>query len=460
MINTYEKERHIHLIGIGGIGVSGLAEMMLSRGYRVSGSDMKASPITHRLEQKGARIFVGHAANQVTDADLVVYTAAVRDDNPELLQAKLAGIPAVNRAEMLGMLMREYAKSLAIAGTHGKTTTTSMISVILEKSGLDPTMLIGGDIREIQGNAKAGKTPFLVAEACEYKDSFLSFHPYGAIILNIEEDHLDYFRNLEHIIESFSKFTSQITTGGFMVYNNDDAGCRRLQQATTAPALSFGLGADADCTAQDITFSSAGCATFTLMYRGQAMGPVTLNVPGMHNVYNALAAIATSLYCGATFQAVQESLSTFEGARRRFDHRGFFNGALVVDDYAHHPTEIRATLAAAARTNHNKIWCIFQPHTYTRTAELMQEFSQCFGGAHQVIITRIYAARETDTLRVHGRDLVEKIVEAGENAIYLDTFPEIIDYLREVVSENDLILTVGAGNIDDVAQLLTECSEK
>lgn len=458
MINTYEKERHIHLIGIGGIGVSGLAEMMLSRGYAVSGSDMKASPITHRLEQKGARVFLGHAAEQVSNADLVVYTAAVREDNPELLQARKEGIPAVNRAEMLGMLMREYDKSLAIAGTHGKTTTTSMISVILEKSGLDPTMLIGGDIREIQGNAKAGKGPYLVAEACEYKDSFLSFYPYGAIILNIEEDHLDYFRNLEHIVESFSRFTAQITPGGFMIYNNDDVNCRQLLKATDAPSLSFGLSVDSDCTALDIVFNASGCATFTLMYRGQVMGPVALNVPGMHNVYNALAAIATALYCGATFPAIQESLSTFEGARRRFEHRGLFKGALVVDDYAHHPTEIRATLAAAARTQHKKIWCIFQPHTYTRTSELMKEFATCFAGADQVIITRIYAARETDTLGVHGKDLVEKIIEAGENAIYLDTFPEIVDYLKNVVSEDDLILTVGAGSIDDVAQMLTgEC---
>lgn len=455
MINTDSKQRHIHLIGIGGIGVSGLAEMMLSRGYAVSGSDVSRSAITQRLEQKGARIFTGHAADQVADADLVVYTAAVRDDNPELVQARMDGIPAVNRAEMLGMLMKEYDKSLAIAGTHGKTTTTSMISVILEKGGLDPTMLIGGDIREIQGNAKAGKTPYLVAEACEYKDSFLCFHPYGAIILNIEEDHLDYFRDLEHIIDSFSRFTAQITKGGFMVYNNDDANCRRLLKGIPAETVSFGLEAGSDCTARDIVFNSAGCPTFTLVYRGTALGSVSLIVPGLHNVYNALAAIAAALHCNVAFSAIQESLSTFEGARRRFEHRGLFKGATVVDDYAHHPTEIRATLSAAAQTDHGKVWCIFQPHTYTRTAELMQEFSTCFSGADQVIITRIYAARETDTLGVHGTDLVQKINETGDNAIYLDSFPEIIDYLSEHVAEGDLILTVGAGNICDVAQMLT-----
>lgn len=455
MINMEIKKRHIHLIGIGGIGVSGLAEMMLSKGYTVSGSDMRASIVTKRLEKKGARIYMGHAADQVSGADLVVYTAAVKDDNPELLQARTSGIPSVNRAEMLGMLMEEFDRSLAVAGTHGKTTTTSMLSVILEKGGMDPTMLIGGDIREIKGNAKAGKTPYLVAEACEYKDSFLSFRPYCAIILNIEEDHLDYFRNLEHIIESFSRFTAQITEGGFMVYNNDDPNCKRLLEGTAVDTLSFGLSSDSDCTAQDIVYNGSGCATFTLVYRGKIMGPVTLNVPGLHNVYNALAAITAALRCDVAFSAVQESLSTFEGARRRFEYRGLFMGATVVDDYAHHPTEIRATLTAAAQTVHKKVWCIFQPHTYTRTAELMNEFSTCFSGADQVIITRIYAARETDTLGVHGQDLADKILETGNQAIYLDSFPEIVDYLSRHVSEGDLILTVGAGNIDDVAQMLT-----
>ena len=456
MSNPLSNTKHIHLIGIGGIGVSGLAEMMLSRGYTVSGSDMKASVVTARLAEKGARIYTGHVAEQIDGADFIVYSAAVREDNPELVQARASGIPAVNRAEMLGLLMQEYKNSLAVAGTHGKTTTTSMISVILEKGGFDPTMLIGGDIREIKGNAKTGNTPYLVAEACEYKDSFLSFKPFGAIILNIEEDHLDYFRDLEHIIDSFTRFTSQVTEGGFVVYNHDDVNCRRLLKGLTVPALSFGLDESCDYTAQNIQFNASGCAAFTLIYKKKAMGTISLIVPGMHNVYNALAAIAAALECGVAFSAIQESLGSFQGARRRFEYRGLFHGAIVVDDYAHHPTEIRATLAAAAKTEHKRVWCIFQPHTYTRTAELMQEFSTCFSEADQVIITKIYAARETDTLGVHGRDLADKIVSNGQNAVYLDTFPEIIDYLSSRVAEGDLILTVGAGNIDEVAKSLTE----
>lgn len=455
MTNNFTTLKHIHLIGIGGIGVSGLAEMMLSRGYAVSGSDMKESAITRRLQQKGARIFVGHAPSHVSDADLVVYTAAVRDDNPELVQARSHGIPAVNRAEMLGMLMQEYTRSIAVAGTHGKTTTTSMISVILEKGGLDPTMLIGGDIREIQGNAKAGKTPYLVAEACEYKDSFLSFFPHCAVLLNIEEDHLDYFRDLDHISDSFSRFAGQVTAGGFVVYNQDDAVCQKLAETVTARTVSFGLHAGADCRAEAIRFNPAGCASFDVSHRQQPMGTVTLNVPGMHNVYNALAAIAVALEYGVGFQALRESLGTFEGARRRFEHRGTFQGATVVDDYAHHPTEIRATLSAAARTDHGRVWCIFQPHTYTRTAELMSEFTTCFSEADEIIITRIYAARETDTLGVHGSHLADRIKATGKSAVYLDTFEEIIAFLTERVSPGDLILTVGAGNIDDVAQTLT-----
>lgn len=456
MTNTLTTLKHIHLIGIGGIGVSGLAEMMLSRGYAVTGSDMKASPITRRLEQKGARIFVGHAPGHVADADLVVYTAAVREDNPELAQARAEGIPAVNRAEMLGMLMQEYTRSIAVSGTHGKTTTTSMLSVILEKDGLDPTMLIGGDIREIQGNAKAGKSPYLVAEACEYKDSFLSFHPHCAVILNIDEDHLDYFRDLDHICDSFRRFAGQITGGGFLVYNRDDANARRLGEAAATGAFSFGLTPEADCCASEISFSPAGCAAFTVTFRGQVLGAVSLNVPGMHNVYNALAAITAALAYGVSFTAVQDSLRVFEGARRRFEHRGHFNGATVVDDYAHHPTEIRATLAAAARTDHGAVWCVFQPHTYTRTAELMDEFSTCFAEADQVIITRIYASREIDTLGVHGSQLAERIRQTGKSAVYLDTFEEIVSYLADRAAPGDLILTVGAGNIDDVARLLTE----
>lgn len=456
MTNPLSTIKRVHLIGIGGIGVSGLAEMMLSRGYDVTGSDMKASVITQRLERKGALIHLGHAAENVADTDLVVYTAAVREDNPELLQAREKGIPAVNRAEMLGLLMKEYAKSFAISGTHGKTTTTSMISVILEKGGLDPTMLIGGDIREIQGNAKTGSTQYLVAEACEYKDSFLSFSPYCAVVLNIEEDHLDYFRNLDHILESFGKFTAQVAPDGFVVYNHDDPNCVALSKTLVTRSVSFGLNPGSDYSAMDISYDSAGYPSFTLAQRGNALGRVILSVPGVHNIYNALAAIAASLECGVTFEAVQQSLKTFQGARRRFEHRGDYKGAVIVDDYAHHPTEIKATLAAAAKTEHQRIWCIFQPHTYTRTAELMDEFSTAFGDADNVIITRIYAARETDTLGVHGRDLAQKITDTGKTAVYLDTFPEIVAYLDGRVSPGDLVLTVGAGNIDEVAKTLIE----
>lgn len=454
MNDLTNQVRHIHLIGIGGIGVSGLAEIMLSRGYSVSGSDMKPSGITDKLQEKGARVYIGHEAGQVHGADLIVYTAAVREDNPELAEARRLGIRSVNRAEMLGFLMQQYAHSIAISGTHGKTTTTSMLSVILERSGLDPTLLIGGELKEFNGNAKIGNGPYLVAEACEYKDSFLSFHPFCAIILNIDEDHLDYFRDIHHIADSFNRFTAQTVPGGFHVINQDDPWCRKIPRQNAVQQLTFGIENDADCMAADITYSPLGCGRFQLIFAGKALGTIELSVPGQHNIYNALAAATTALHCGVSFDVIRNSLSEFGGAKRRFEYRGSFHGAKVIDDYAHHPTEVRATLAAASRVPHNRIWCIFQPHTYTRTSELMQEFARSFPDADNVIITRIYAARETDTLGVHGSQLADRIREAGQNALYLDSFEEITGFLNEHAEPNDLILTVGAGNVDEVAARL------
>jgi len=455
MIDLTNQVRHIHLIGIGGIGVSGLAEVMLSRGYSVSGSDMKASTITQKLQGKGARVYIGHVASQVEGADLVVYTAAVREDNPELAKAIALGIPSVNRAEMLGFLMHQYPKSLAVSGTHGKTTTTSMLSIILERAGLDPTLLIGGELKEINGNAKIGNGPYMVAEACEYKDSFLSFRPFGAIVLNIDEDHLDYFRDLNHITESFQQFSKQIESSGFLVLNQDDVCCRKLILNPDVRRITFGIENQADCMATNIRYNALGHGAFDLFFRDVFLGSIELAVPGQHNIYNALAATAAALDCEVSYTIIQNSLKEFGGAKRRFEYRGSFHGATVIDDYAHHPTEIRATLAAACRVPHNRIWCIFQPHTYTRTSELMQEFGRSFPDADEIIITKIYAARETDTLGVHGSDLVERIQSNGQTARYLDSFDEVTQFLNENAQPDDLILTVGAGNICEIAEILT-----
>lgn len=451
-LNPFNKK--YHLIGIGGVGVSAIAEILHNRGYSVSGSDLKHSTLTDNLEQKGIKIYYSHEASHVEDVDVVVYTTAVGVDNPELARAIERGIPCITRADMLGIIMREFKQSIAISGSHGKTTTTSMVSVVLAASDLDPTLLIGGEVKEIGSNARVGNGDIIVTEACEYKESFLSFKPKISVVLNIEADHLDYFRDLDHIKDAFRHYISDTPENGVIILNGDDTNCLEVADAARCRVITFGIGEHCEYQAVDIEFTSSGFPKFSVLHHGKVLATLHMHVPGRHNIYNALAAFVASTYVGISAPEAGDALSAFKGAVRRFDHMGEVNGIKIIDDYAHHPSEVKATLSAAKNVPHHKIYCVFQPHTYTRTKELLNEFSTAFAQADVVIITDIYAAREKDNGLIHARDLAEKIKATGQEAYYLSTFEEISAFLKAHAVEGDLVFTMGAGNINDLGKLM------
>ncbi|MBB6218453.1 UDP-N-acetylmuramate--alanine ligase [Anaerosolibacter carboniphilus] len=447
---------HIHFIGIGGISMSAIAELLLNFGYTISGSDMRASKITDKLCSKGVTIHIGHSSDNIPACDLVVYTAAIKNDNPELKRARELGIPVIDRAEMLGLLMKKFSNSIAISGTHGKTTTTSMVSLILEHSGFQPTILVGGELDEIGGNIKIGESNYLVTEACEYVESFLKFFPTLGVILNIEADHLDYFRDLSHIIEAFTKFARLIPKEGHLVVFKDDPNIRSLLSDFDCNVITCGIKEEGDYTARNIGYNHLGFPFFDVYFHNKPLGHFQLNVPGYHNICNALAAIAATHTLGASIEKIQERLSLFRGTHRRFDILGVVGERTIVDDYAHHPTEIQATLQAAANYPHNKIWCVFQSHTYTRTKSLLKDFAVSFTGADKVIVADIYAAREKDTGEIHAQDLVKSIGEHHHDVSYIGGFSDIVDYLSLHTHPGDLILTMGAGDIYKVGEMLLD----
>lgn len=452
-INTVKK---VHFIGIGGISMSGLAEILLQEGYAISGSDMKASPTTLKLMESGMTISTPHHKDNIKDPQLVVYTAAIKGDNPELLKAQELGIPTIDRASLLGELMDGYHCSIACSGTHGKTTTTSMITSIMMEAGTDPTAHIGGILPMINDSTRVGSNQYFVTEACEYVESFLKFNPKIAVILNIEADHLDYFRDLDHVKEAFLKFAKKVPQDGFIVANADDENVTALFPSIPAKVVTYGLkNPSAQWQAKDISFNEFGCGSFTVLKDQLEYMHLTLNVPGIHNVSNALSAIAAChcAYPALDTQSIARALGGFKGANRRFELKGFVDGIKVVDDYAHHPTEIKATLSAAREGNYKKILCIFQPHTYSRTKALLQDFSNAFDKADTVVISDIYAAREADPGDVHARDLTQKLQENGRNAIYLDSFEEIVEHVAALAQPGDFVITMGAGNIDKVAEM-------
>lgn len=446
--------KHIHLIGIGGIGVSAIAEILHTQNYTVSGSDLSSSEITKNLENKGIKIYYRHEASNIENVDLVVYSSAIPLDNPELLKANELNILTIDRAKMLGEILKTYKNSVAISGAHGKTTTTSMISVILSDSKLDPTLLIGGEVKELGGNAKFGKGDIIVTEACEYKESFLNFNPTLGVILNIDEDHLDYYKNLDHIISSFTKFAMSIPKKGTLIINNDDYNAKKIIPHVDCNIVTFGINVQSDIMAKNITFNDDGLPTFELYKEDELISEITLNIPGTHNIYNALASASIALFYGVEGEVITNSLKRFGGAKRRFDVLGKFKNAIIIDDYAHHPTEIKATLSAAKKMPHNKIICVFQPHTYSRTLELLSEFSIAFKDADELIITDIYASRERDNGKIHSKDLVDLIIKEGQNAKYIATFDEIKNYLENVLNENDMVFTMGAGDIVELGRQL------
>ena len=457
-LDAVDHNKDIFFIGIGGISMSALAVILKNDGYPVRGSDFKAGPMTEDLEAKGIPVAIGHCAENVDGAGLVVYTAAIKEDNPELVRAHELGIPAIERAALLGALMKRYKYPVAVSGTHGKTTTTSMLSHILLSASLDPTILVGGVLPVIGGNMRDGGKEFFVTEACEYCGSFLKFFPLYSIILNIEEDHLDYFKDLNDIIDCFRSFVQLVPPEGAIIANFDDADVRRAVSGAPCGVVSYGIDSS-DCfwRAENIRFSENVCGIFDITRGGEYYITAELNVPGMHNVSNALAVVACAQLLGIGAEDVKKGLASFHGTNRRFEHKGVCGGAQIIDDYAHHPTEIRATLDAAhAAAKSGEVWCVFQPHTYTRAFKLKDEFAKSFSECEHVIVSDIYAAREKDTGLIHSLDLAEAIAAESRNALYIKGFDAIADYLRKSVKPGDLILTMGAGDVYKIGEMLAE----
>ena len=446
----------VHFIGIGGISMSGLAEILLKEGFPVSGSDSHASALTEHLERAGARICIGQAASNIPeDCKLVVYTAAIHPDNPEYREAKRRGVPMLSRAELLGQLMRNYQTSIAVAGTHGKTTTTSMIASILLEEDADPTISVGGILPSIGGNIRVGGSEVFLTEACEYTNSFLHFFPTIGIILNIEEDHMDFFKDLNDIRRSFRRFAELLPVEGLLIINSDIPDYEEITEGLSCRVVTFGSSPDADYRAENTAYDTFGHPSFDLIRKIEKDGRrprFSLKVPGEHNVCNALASIALADALRIPEAAVEKGLLSFTGTDRRFQYKGEVNGVTIIDDYAHHPTEIRATLHAAAHYPHRELWCVFQPHTYSRTKAFLKEFAEALSLADHVVLADIYAARETDTLGISSRDLERELAALGADVYYFPTFAEIEKFLSEKCMHGDMCITMGAGDVINIGE--------
>ena len=444
------KNAHIHFIGIGGISMSGLAQIALKAGYKVTGSDRAKSHITDKLEQLGAAIYEGHDAKNIDGAQLCVHTAAVKSDNPEMAAAAERGIRLIDRAEFLGAIMKNYTHAVGVSGTHGKTTTTSMLAHALINAELDPTISVGGELDIIDGNIRTGGSDYFVTEACEYTNSFLKFYPTIALITNIEEDHLDFFtEGISQIRQSFREFAELTRGKGDVVALGSDENIRLALDGTGLKITTYGMTDEYDYYPENVVYR-AGYPSFDVYSGGEKICHLDLNVPGEHNILNSLATVAVCRIMGADTEKTARGIESFKGTHRRFERKGMVNGAIILDDYAHHPTEIKATLKAAKEFPHNRIICVFQPHTYSRTRTLWNDFVNAFGDADELILTHIYAAREKFDGITRPEKLAEEIKAAGVNARYIDSFDEISEYVKSIAGEGDIVFTMGAGDVTNI----------
>ncbi len=452
----FKKPMHVHFIGIGGISMSGLAEILLEEGFQISGSDMKASAMTDKLASLGASIMIGQKASNITDdIDLVVYTAAIHPDNPEFCAVKEHGIPMLTRAQLLGQMMDNYKNPIAVSGTHGKTTTTSMLTHVLLAAKKDPTISVGGILDAIGGNIRVGKSDILVTEACEYTNSYHSFNPVISIILNVEEDHLDFFSGIEEIRESFRTFARKLPKHGLLVVNGDMDCTDFIQEGVAADIVTFGItGKNLTYSAANISYDEQGNGSYDLVENGQITDHINLHVNGIHNIMNSLSVIAVARRLGIDSEDIKKGLLSFTGTKRRFEYKGERNGFTIIDDYAHHPTEIAATLNAAKKYPHNEVWTVFQPHTYTRTMAFLDEFAEALSISDHVIVTDIYAAREKDLGQVHAKDIVERMKKYDVDVTYISSFDDIEKFILKNLKNNDLLITMGAGNVVDIGENL------
>ena len=440
------KRSAVHFIGIGGVSMSSLAKLLFSDGHKITGSDTGDSSNVRELKELGITVYPDQRAENIKECDLIVYTAAIKEDNPELKRAFASGIPTVERCVLLGEMMKKYKCPVNVAGTHGKTTTTSMLASVFVCADTEPTVSVGGNYPAIGGNLLIGSKDYFICEACEYVESFLKFYPAVSVILNIEEDHLDYFRNLDHIKEAFLKFAKR--TSDTVIFNGDEENCKILRNLGNIKTYTFGIDKTNDYYPENITRDEKGRYSFDVSAKGEPRGRISLSVPGYHNLKNALAAYAAADICGIPHECIKKGLDGFTGAERRFEFKGIYRGARIYDDYAHHPSEIEALLKTAGTIDKNKLYIVFQPHTYSRTQKLMSEFVDVLSRVENLIITKVYAAREKDVLGVNAKTLADNI----PGCLYIDSFDKIEEYLKDNVKENDLVVTVGAGDVFKIGE--------
>ena len=457
-IENIKKYKNIHMIGIGGVSMSGIAAILKNWGFNVTGSDSSESENTISLKEKGINVVIGHDINLIKTADVVVYSAAIKQDDPEMIEAKNLNIPTIERADFLGELTRCYKDTICISGTHGKTTTTSMVSLCFMEGFKDPSIQVGAFLKQINGNYLVGNSEHFIIEACEYVESFLKFSPKAEIILNIDNDHLDYFKTFDNIKNAFIKYVKLLPDDGILITNGDDTNCLDLKQYTNAKVVTYALNnKNSDFYAENIVFDDDGFAKFDVYHHGNALDTIKLCVPGIHNVSNALACIALCNEYGINMDAIKSALSKFTGAHRRFEFKGKIdNKASVYDDYGHHPTEIAATAKSLLNKKYNKSWVVFQPHTYSRTKNLLDDFAKALLNFDNVIIVDIYAAREKDTYGISSKNLVDKLVSIGKDAKYIPNFEDCTSFIKNNVQENDIVITLGAGTVTDIGPMLVK----
>ena len=457
-IEHIKKYKNIHMIGIGGVSMSGIAAILQNWGFNVTGSDTSDSEAVQLLRKKGIKVVIGHSVEDVAGSDAVIYSAAVKQTDPEIVEAHRLNIPTIERADFLGAITRCYKDTICISGTHGKTTTTSMISLCFMDALKDPSIQVGAMLKQINGNYRVGNSEHFVIEACEYVESFLKFSPKAEIILDIDNDHLDYFKTFDNIKKAFIKYAKLLPDDGLLVINADDKSCLELPQYTNAKVVTYGIkNTEADFTAKNISFDDDGFPEFDVYYKNEFFMKLKLSVPGIHNVSNALACTALCTEYGIERKDIQDALIKFTGAHRRFEFKGKVDGiASVYDDYAHHPTEIKATYNSLSNKKYNKSWVIFQPHTYSRTKLLLNDFAEALKEFDHIIVLDIYAAREVNNHEISSKDLVNKIKSLGKEALYIPDFDECVDYVKKNVEKNDIVITVGAGTVTEIGPMLVK----
>ena len=456
-IDILKNYKHVHMLGIGGVSMSGIAEILKYWGFTVTGSDANFSPIIKKLQKSGIYARVGHDFENLSRSDIVVYSAAIKQNDPEMEKARQLGIPTIERADFLGKITSCFENTICVSGTHGKTTTTSMISCCFLNANTDPNIQVGAILKEIDGNYRVGESEYFILEACEYVESFLKFNPKAEIILNIDNDHLDYFKTFDNIKNAFVKYVNLLPKDGVLILNADDNNCLDLRKHSAAVSITYGINNEyANYMARNISFNKNGFPTFDVYHNNNFYATIKLSVAGLHNVSNALACIALCDYYKIPKMNVKDALSTFSGANRRLEYKGTFNNASIFDDYAHHPTEIKATVDSIKNKEYNKSWVVFQPHTYSRTKNLLDDFAKTLTGFDNIIITDIYAAREDNTYNISSQDLVDKIQALGKNAMYISDFNNITNYLRNHVNKDDIIVTLGAGTITNLSKYLLD----